>query len=162
MSWQEPETWRKAALVHAKQEGVSTFPWLTWITVLGLVGGLIVWEWMGADPATRASVPKLIGIILALFSFFFGMAWIHVRINRATKTTVYEQGIVHGPLLRKRWIPWSEIEHFHVEEDSIGQQAFRFLTWQRLGADDEEFSVVPDDVDLDAALKAFKKSNVEQ
>ena len=162
MSWIEPDTWRKAALAHAKKDGLSTFPWPTWIAVLGLVGGSITWKWSEADPTTRASVPLLIGIILALFSFFVVMAWIHVRLNRATKTTIYERGLVHGSLLRKQWIPWAEMEHFYVDEDSIGPQTFRFLTWARVGANDQEFSVVPDDADLDAAVRCLKKNNVEQ
>jgi hypothetical protein len=103
----------------------------------------------------------LVCIIIALFCFFAVLGWIHVRLNRATKTTIYEQGIVHGSLTRKQWIPWSSIEYFYVEEESLGQQTFRFLTWLRLGADDEEFSVVPDDVALEAAVEHIKNNNVE-
>jgi hypothetical protein len=152
MSWTEPDTWRTAALSHAKQQGISTFPWFTWISVLGIVGGLIAWEWSNADPTKRASVPMLLCIITALFCFFVVLGWIHVRLNRTTKTTIYERGIFHESLTKKQWIPWCSIEYFYVEEESLGQQTFRFLTWLRLGANDEEFSVVPDDVDLEAAV----------
>ncbi len=109
ITWSELNTWRQAALAHAKEEGKSTFPWATWIVVLGLVAGLITWEWSDADPTKRASVPVLIGLILALFGFFVGMAWIHVRLNRRTRTTLYERGLLHGSLSKRRWIPWREI-----------------------------------------------------
>jgi hypothetical protein len=41
MNWSEPITWNQAARSLAKEEGVSPFPWLSWIGVLFLVGGLI-------------------------------------------------------------------------------------------------------------------------
>ena len=161
MSWTEPSAWRTAALAHAKQQGVSTFPWFTWIAVLGLVDGLIVWEWSNAEPTKRASVPMLLCIMMALSCFFVVMGWIHVRLNRVTTTTVYERGMVHGSMIRKQWIPWSSIEYFYVEEESLGRQKFRFLTWLRRGSDDEEFSVVPDDVALELAVEHIKNNNVE-
>jgi hypothetical protein len=162
ISWSEPNTWRKAAMAHAKQQGISSFPWFTWIATLGLVGGLVVWEWSNADPTKRASVPILQCIIMALLCFFFLMGLIYARLNRATKTTIYEQGIVHGSLSKKQWIPWSSMKYFYVEEESLGQNSFRFLTWSRFDADDEEFSVVPDDVDLVTVVGHFKNKKVEQ
>jgi hypothetical protein len=162
ITWSEPNTWRQAALAHAKEEGKSTFPWATWIVVLGLVVGLVTWEWSDADPTKRASVPVLIGLILALFGFFVAMAWIHVRLNRRTRTTLYERGLLHGSLNKRRWIPWPEIESFYLDEDAIGQQRFRFLTWIRVGADDEEFSVLSEDVDWDLVVSTFENNKVEQ
>lgn len=162
ISWSEPETWRQAAFAHAKRDSASTFPWISWIVVLILVAGVITWEWSNADPTKRASVPVLIGMILALFAFFIAMAWSHVRLNRRTKTTLHERGLLHGSLSKKRWIPWSEIESFSIEVDEIGQQRFRFLTWTRTGTDDEEFSVLSDEVDLDAVVRIFKCNQVEQ
>jgi hypothetical protein len=162
ISWSEPDTWRQAALAHAKEEGKATFPWATWIVVLGLVAGVITWEWSDADTAKRVSVPILIGIILALCGFFIAIAWMHVRLNRRTTTTLHERGLLHGSLNRRRWIPWSEIDSFYLDEDAIGQQKFRFLTWTRSGADDEEFSVLPDDVDSDVVVSIFKNNKVEQ
>jgi len=122
----------------------------------------MAWEWSNADATKRATVPMLLCSIMAFFCFLVLMGWIDVRLNRATKTTVYERGMVHGSLTRKQWIPWSSIEYFCVEEESLGQQTFRFLTWLRLGADDEEFSVVPDDVALEVAVEHIKNNNVEQ
>jgi hypothetical protein len=74
ISWSEPATWRQTALAHAKNKGQSTFPWLPWIVVLGLVAGVITWEWSDADPTKRVGVPILMCIILALFGFFFAVA----------------------------------------------------------------------------------------
>jgi hypothetical protein len=162
MSWTEPSTWRNAAMAHAKQHGSSTFPWFPWISVLGLLGGLIVWEWSNADPTKRASVPMLLCIIIALFFFFFVMGWIYARLNRATTTTIYEQGIVHGSLSKKQWIPWSSMDYFYVEKERVGQNSFRFLTWSRFDTDDEEFSIVPDDVDLVSVVGHFISKKVEQ
>ena len=162
ISWSEPDTWRQEALAHAKEQGESTFPWATWIVVLGLVAGLITWEWTGADPAKRASVPMLICMILALFGFFVAIGWMHVRLNRRTRTTLYERGLLHGSLSKRRWVPWSEIESFYLVEDAVGQHRFRFLTWTRSGADDEEFSVLSDDVDSDMLVSIFKNNKVEQ
>lgn len=162
MSWTEPSTWRNAAMAHAKQHGSSTFSWFTWIAVLGLLGGLIVWEWSNADPTRRVSVPMLLCSMTALFCFFFVMGWIYARLNRATKTTIYEQGIVHGSLSNKQWIPWSSMKYFYVEEESLGQNSFRFLTWSRFDADEEELSVVPDDVDLVSVVGHFISKKVEQ
>lgn len=162
ISWSEPATWRQAALAHAKNEGQSTFPWLPWIVVLGLVAGVITWERSDADPTKRVGVPILICIILALFGFFFAVAWIHVRFNRTTRTALQEREIFYGSFSRRRWIPWAEIESFYLDEDTIGQQRFRFLTWTRVGADDEEFSVLSDDVDLEVIVSVFKKYKVEQ
>lgn len=104
----------------------------------------------------------LIGIIFTLFGFLVGMAWIYVRLNRTTKTTLYERGILHGSLSKKRWIPWTEIECFYLDEDSSGHQRFRFLAWTCLGSDDEEFSVLSDDVDWSAVVSIFEKNKVEQ
>lgn len=162
INWTEPDSWRQAALAHAKEEGESTFPWATWIVVLSLVVGVITWEWSGADPAKRASAPMLIGIILALSVFIVALGWIHVRLNRRTRTTLHERGILHGSLSKRRWIPWSEIESFSVDEDEIGQHRFRFLSWTRSGADDEEFSVLSDDIDSDILVSIFKNNKVGQ
>jgi hypothetical protein len=123
---------------------------------------LITWEWSDADPTKRVGVPMLICIILALFGFFVAISWVHVRLNRRTTTTLHERGLLHGSLSKRRWIPWSEIESFYLDEDAIGQQRFRFLTWTRAGADDEEFSVLQDDVDSDAVVSIFKNNKVEQ
>ena len=162
VSWTEPDTWRQAAKDYAKKEGVSTFPWFNCVVALGLVGGFITWEWSDADPATRVSVPRLIGIILVLFGFLIGVGWLHYRLNRNTRTTVYERGLIHGSLTKKQWVPWADIEYFYVDEDSVGQWTFRFLSWSRVGVDEEEFSVLPDDADLDVAVRYLKTNEVEQ
>lgn len=162
VSWSEPHTWRQAVVAHAKEEGVSTFPWATWLMVLGFVGGLITWEWADADPNKRASIPMLVCIVLGLFGFLFAMGWVHVRLSRTTRTTLYERGLLHGSLTKRRWIPWHEITSFYLDEDAIGHQRFRFLTWTRSGADEEEFSVLPDDVDLTVVESSFKNNKVEQ
>lgn len=160
--WSEPATWRQAALALAKEEGRSTFPWVSWILALGLLAGVITREWSHADPAKRVGVPGLIGIMLALFGFLFALAWIQVRLNRTTRTALHERGILHGSFSRRRWIPWPEIESFSLDEEAMGPQRFRFLTWTRAGAEEEEFSVLADDVDADVIVRAFRKNKVAE
>lgn len=162
LSWTEPDTWRQAANAHAKKEGNSTFPWQRGLVTLGLVCVLLTWEWMDADPNTRVSVPLLICMILILFGFIVGIGCLHYMLNSNTKTTVYERGLVHGSLTKKQWVPWADMEYFYVDEDSVGQWTFRFLSWSRVGVDDEDFSVIPDDADLDVAVRYFKSNEVEQ
>lgn len=160
--WSEPAAWRQAALALAKKEGRSTFPWVSWILALGLLAGVITWDWSHADPTKRVGVPSLIGIMLALFGFFFAVAWTYVRLNRTTRTSLHERGLLHGSFSRRRWIPWPEIEFFSVDEEAMGPQRFRFLTWTRVGAEEEEFSVLADDVDSDVIVRVFQKNKVAE
>lgn len=163
-SWSEPDAWRQAALAHAKQESesVSSLPWLRCIAALGLVSAPIIWEWSDANPNTRASIPELILIISVLIGFFVGLAWMQVRLNRIKKTFIYQRGLVHGSFIKKRWIPWKEIEYFYVDEDSVGLHSFRFLNWLRQDAEDEEFSVVPENVDMSALVSCLENNHVKQ
>ena len=162
LNWSEPRSWNQAARSLAKDEGVSSFPWLSWSGVLFLVGGLIILEWSDADPTTRASIPELVGIISTLFGFLFGLGWFFVRLNRTDSTAIHEGGLIHGSRMKKQWIPWDQIQYFYTDEDSIGSLTFRFLSWQQEGHEDESFSVVPDTIDLETAIQHFKTNQVEQ
>lgn len=162
MKWSEPAKWRKTARTHAREQGISTFPKFTWFVVFPLIGGFGIWVWADADPATRASVPVLMATVLGMFGFILGIGWLYVRINCTKTTTIYDHGLVHGSLTRKEWIPWSDMDYFYLNEDSIGQHTFRFLNWSRADVDDEEFSVVPDDADLEVAVKCIETNKVNK
>jgi hypothetical protein len=54
------------------------------------------------------------------------------------------------------------MEYFYLEEERVGQNSFRFLTWSRFDTDEEEFSIVPDDVDLVSVVGHFISKKVEQ
>lgn len=54
------------------------------------------------------------------------------------------------------------MEYFYVEEENLGDQKFRFLTWMCSGSDDEDFSVVPENVALEIAVEHIKSCGVQQ
>jgi len=162
ISWSEPAMWNEVARRHAKEQGFSSFPWLSWGGTLLFVGGLTLWKWFGADPATRVSVAGLATIITVLFAVLTGLGWIHMRLNRTNSTALYAKGMAHGSLINKKWIRWSQIEYFYTDEHTVGSHEFRFLNWQEAGKDDESFSVVPDTVDLESAVQIFRNNQVEQ
>ena len=64
--------------------------------------------------------------------------------------------------MKKRWIPWSEINYFYADEDTMGRLTFRFLSWMSKDQAEEELSVVPDEVDLDMVVRCFETNKVEQ
>lgn len=160
MSWRDPVDWHRAVRFYAKSEGRSPFSWLSWLAGLSLLAGVIVWDWSDADPEKRASIPVLISLILTISAVFVGMGWLNVRLNRTSRTTIYEKGILHGSLLKKRWIPWSEMAYFYTDEDTIEHWNFRFLSWRRIDGEGEEFSVVPDEVDLNMVIMHLETSGV--
>ncbi len=162
MSWSEPAAWNQAATNYAPSQGRSTFPWSTWLVSFSLLAGLMIWDWINADPAVRASIPRLIGIIVALLCFLLCMGRIYVRFTRTKRTTIYEGGVVHGSRLEKQWIPWSSIEYFDIDENRMGRWTFRFLTWKMVDQEEEDFSVVPDSVDISAVVDLFSNKGVEQ
>ena len=44
----------------------------------------------------------------------------------------------------------------------MGRLTFRFLSWMSKDQAEEEFSVVPDEVDLDMVVRCFETNKVEQ
>ena len=162
MQWSEPKTWNQVARRTAKEEGIRLFPLPSWIGLLFLIGGLTVWEWTDADPATRASIPKLAGIIITLFGVLLGLSWVNVLLRRTSSTVIYRGGIAHGSRFKKQWVPWDQIEYFYTDEQKLGSDTFRFLGWQQAGLEDDSFSVLPDTVDLQAVIQQFKNNKVEQ
>jgi len=162
IQWSEPKTWNQAARRTAKEEGIRLFPWLTWIGLLFLIAGLTVWEWSGADPAIRASIPKLVGIIVTLFGVLLGLSWVNVLLGRTTSTVIYTGGVSHGSRFKKQWVPWDQIKYFYTDEHALGSDTFRFLNWQQAGRADESFSVLPDTTDFQAVAQLFINNQVEQ
>ena len=160
IEWSEPKIWNQAARRIAKQEGVRLFPLLSWIGLLVLIGGLVVWEWIDADPATRASIPEIVGIISTLFGVLLGLSWIKVLLWRTNSTGIYMGGVAHGSRFNKQWVPWDQIEYFYTDEHKLESVTFRFLSWQQAGLEDESFSVLPDTVDLQAVVHQFKNNKV--
>lgn len=162
MSWSEPTAWHQAAAKLAQSEGRSQFPWLSWSLAFCLYSGVIIWGWLDADPAIRASIPKLMGIIVVGFGSMLCFGWILVRIGRSNTTTIREGGLVHGSRFKKRWIPWSRIEYFYIDEDRMEPWSFRFLTWKIANEEDETFSVIPDSVETSSIVRYLVTNKVEQ
>jgi hypothetical protein len=135
---------------------------MSWTVVFFLFIGVIIWGWLDADPAIRASIPKVMSIIMVGFGFVLCLGWIYVRIGRSNTTTIREAGIVHGSRLKKQWIPWSLFEYFYIDEDRMETLTFRFLTWKKIDEEEEGFSVIPDSVDISRIVDCLVINKVEQ
>lgn len=162
LSWSEPADWQRAANRLARTEGGARFPWRTWSLALALFAGWSVASWLDADPAGRPGIPGLVGIIASGCAFFLALGWIRVRLGRGKRTTIFEGGLLHGSRFESRWTPWSRIECFALDQETLGPWTFRFLSWRKIGEEDEDYSVVPDSVDLSRLVDCFARNSIEQ
>ena len=167
ISWTEPSSADKAArqLSKAVGSGRSTLPWPHALIMTLLCGILVVWKWFEADPTTRANLPSVMVVFPAYFIFwgiFFGIyRWGYFWWNRTT-TTIHEAGISHGSRFHQQWIPWSHMEYFFTDEDQIGSVRLRFLNWKEQEQEEEEYSVLPDDLDTNLIVSSFLAQGIEQ
>lgn len=54
------------------------------------------------------------------------------------------------------------MEYFFTDEDQIGSVRLRFLNWKEQEQEEEEYSVLPDDLDTNLIVPSFLAQGIEQ
>lgn len=161
MTWNEPKDWLRAAKAQAKSDGITTYDLKPWMPVFALIGGLMTFEWSQADPEKRVSVFGGVLVYLILCSVLLGLARAKLALN-STRTSLRENGILHGRKFSPRWIPYDVIEIFWIEDAEFEGRRFRFLTWFEAGDEEEMYAVIPETLDPRAIVEFLKSKEVEQ
>lgn len=129
-----------------------------------LMGGAVVYEWSTADPGTRLTPINLVLhlslLFLALTCLLTGFAWGSIMLQW-TVTSLHDHGISHGPRFSRRWIPFSSIQAFYIEEQEFQGRRFRFLNWQEEGLEEESYALIPVNVDTALIVTLLKSKEVE-
>jgi hypothetical protein len=160
MAWNEPKEWRLAAKEFAKAEGIRMFPVKHCLATFAMVGGLLFYKWSEADPEKRPSPMGLVIVFVALCMALFALVRLKLALNK-TRTSLRENGMLHGPLDSRRWIPYGTIQVFTIEEDETGGRHFRSLVWFEENLEEECYSVLPDTLDPRGVIDVLKSRGVE-
>jgi hypothetical protein len=160
MAWNEPRAWRLAAKEYAKAEGIRMLPIKECLSAFAMVGGLLFYKWSEADPEKRPSPLGLVIVFLALCTVLFALVRLKLALNK-TRTSLRENGMWHGPLDSRRWIPYGTIQVFTIEEDECDGRRFRFLVWFEEHLEEECHSVLPETLDPRGVIEILKSKGVE-
>jgi hypothetical protein len=161
MAWNEPKEWLRAVKALAKSDGITIYGLKPWMPVFALIGGLMAYEWSQADPEKRPSPLGAALVFLILCSVLLGLARIKLALD-TTRTSLRENGMLHGRRFSPRWIPYDAIEIFWIEHAEAEGLRFCFLTWFEAGEEEERYAVIPEALDPQRIVKLLKSKSVKQ
>lgn len=161
MAWNEPKDWLRAAKAHAKAEGTKIYRLKPWLAVFALFGAVLFFEWSQADPMKRLSPLGAAMIFLVFCSAMLGLARVALALN-STRTSLRENGILHGPRFSPRWTPYEAMEIFWIENVEMDGWRFQFLTWFETGKEEEMYAVIPEALDPQEIVDLLKSKSVKQ
>lgn len=126
-----------------------------------MVAGTVACQWYIADPEKRVAPMSLALVVIVLFIFLTALAWCSILL-RSTVTSLYQNGILHGPRFSRKWTHFHSIEAFYMEENEFQGRPFTFLNWQESGWEEESYAIVPPEVDTAEIIALFKSKGIEQ
>jgi hypothetical protein len=161
MAWNEPKEWLKAAKDHAKSDGIKVYPIKEMLITFAILGALFAIHWSQADAENRIEPLGALGVFMMLCLTLFALIHLKIMLNK-TRTSLRENGILHGPRFSPRWIPFDLVEIFWIEDAEIEGKKFRFLTWFELGEEEEGYAVIPEEIDPRGIAEFLKSKSVKQ
>jgi hypothetical protein len=140
--WSSPRSWNKCVSKARRDSGNLFDRFKPFIFPAILLICYFMWVWSDADPMKRVSFASMIYILIGLGVILYLLIVVTTICQRGM-TVIRDHGIESGYSGNRLWSPYSSMEWFYIDEDSMEGEVFTFLTWMSQDSNEESFSVLP-------------------